>query len=390
MPAADELLALDADRWAVVVTHARRALNDLDEGAVTAELARLRALPTSRLASGRARERLAEALASEQLWPDVRERVVRHADPALRAWMEGSGPHPSPNRQAVSPPTGPPPPSQGSDDVQRLKERARAFQQQRDELQRRVEGAEARAASAEEKLAASEDERAELADQLDQLRSELARAADERTRAVDRERRRNDAQVAALEDDLTGHRRRVEELEQALQRERRRSASATTEAPEQPDPAPPPRSDVVPGRPSELPSQVRRGSREHAEALLPRGRTVIVDGYNVTLSHRDHLDIAEQRAWLLRVLSGAAASRGIEPTVVFDGEPGSSSPSRARGVQVAFSRETDADDEIEFRVAALPTDQPVTVVTDDRELQARVRRYGADVIGTRPFLWAVE
>ena len=47
-----------------------------------------------------------------------------------------------------------------------------------------------------------------------------------------------------------------------------------------------------------------------------------------------------------------------------------------------------ADDEIVLAVEG--TDEPVAVVTDDRELSARVAVAGADVIGTTSFLGVVS
>jgi rRNA-processing protein FCF1 len=45
-----------------------------------------------------------------------------------------------------------------------------------------------------------------------------------------------------------------------------------------------------------------------------------------------------------------------------------------------------ADDEIALAVQA--TDEPVVVVTDDRELRDRVRPHGADLLRVDPFLGA--
>jgi predicted RNA-binding protein with PIN domain len=76
--------------------------------------------------------------------------------------------------------------------------------------------------------------------------------------------------------------------------------------------------------------------------------------------------------------------------VVFDGErAGGGRPlAGTREVEVRFTHAgITADDEVVLAVEA--TDEPVLVVTDDRELQLRVRASGADVVGTGPFLWAV-
>ncbi len=71
---------------------------------------------------------------------------------------------------------------------------------------------------------------------------------------------------------------------------------------------------------------------------------------------------------------------------MFDGQAsGGSRPPAARDVQVVFSDAgVTADDEVVMAVVG--TDEPVVVITDDRELAARVRVHGADVVDTRSFL----
>jgi rRNA-processing protein FCF1 len=57
-------------------------------------------------------------------------------------------------------------------------------------------------------------------------------------------------------------------------------------------------------------------------------------------------------------------------------------------VWVVFaSRTATADDEIVFEVEAA---EDALVITDDRELRARVRAAGGDSVGTLPFLSAVQ
>jgi predicted RNA-binding protein with PIN domain len=113
------------------------------------------------------------------------------------------------------------------------------------------------------------------------------------------------------------------------------------------------------------------------------GLTVLVDGYNVTLAEGGYGDIglAEQRARLLDDLSRLARRVPARFVVVFDGAdvpPGSAR--RARGpVLVEYSRPGEiADDHLVARLEELPP-EPVVVVTNDRDLQARARRLGATV-----------
>lgn len=368
-------------------------MHELDDHLVTPELARLRALPTSKLAGGRSRDRLAAALAATpELWSAVRQRLMGTVGGEVDEWFQADGP------AEGGRPSAPPVPREQDDagasqaEIERLKERARGFQEQRDDLQRRVDGAEARAAAAEDRLADSQRVITERDDTLAELEQRLRSTDDERRRAVERERRRNESEVARLQEELREVRRSLQERDRELTELRRRAANAVHPPPRTEEPRDGDATDggFVEGRPSQLPALVRPGTRDAAELLLGRGRHVVVDGYNVTLTHREQLGLAEQRSWLLRLLSGAAAGRGIDPLVVWDGERGTAGGERARGVSVVFAHGHAADDEIEFHVAALPAEQPVTVVTDDRELRDRVRRYGADVMGTAPFLWVVE
>ena len=396
-PAPDDLERIDPDTWALLLRHVRAAMHELDEDRLTAGLRRLRASPASRLAGGRMRRALAETLAKGgELWRDVHARVADDASlaDALGWLIDGE---PAPNRPTPArrpPPTAPAAPDE---QVRALKERARALKDARDDERRRADGAEARAELAEEKLASATEDLAALQAQVQELETQLAARDDERERAIERERRRNASEVAELREELREMRRAEQQRRERRQRERAQQQQAREQAqrgPARPRPRPPspPATRAVPGRPSRLPQDVADGTTEQARALLERGRRVIVDGYNVTKQHQPQLDLAEQRVWLVRWLAGLAARRKVRPTVVFDGAAGpvgSAAGERARGVAVRFSQDgLTADDEIEFAVAALDPQEPVLVVTDDRELADRVRAYRADVVGTRPFLGA--
>ena len=93
----------------------------------------------------------------------------------------------------------------------------------------------------------------------------------------------------------------------------------------------------------------------------------------------------------LTTLLGAFATETGEPlTVVFDGRPFDLS---AECVEVAFAagRGPDAaDHDIAARVEQDPDPQTITVVTSDRELADRVRRAGAQVLGSGPFRRRLE
>jgi hypothetical protein len=226
------------------------------------------------------------------------------------------------------------------------------------------------------------------------LLDDLAAAEAERRRAVEREARRQTAEVERLRAELAALRRAEEEqrlVEQrrveARQQARREAVRAQSEARRE---AQAERGTKVrPGRPSVLPAGIAPDTTEAADALLHAGRLVLVDGYNLTLQHRSDLALEAQRTWLTQLLSNLAARRRVRPVVVFDGEQAGGGRPRtgSREVEVRFTPSgITADDELVLAVEA--TDEPVVVVTDDRELRARLLASGADVVGTAPFLWA--
>lgn len=387
-PTIDDLLAIPSDAWAGLLRHVRAALHDLDDAHRTPEIDRLRSSPASRLAGGRVRRQLAAVLAAGgPPWHAVHRRLAAADVPDAVAWLVRG----EPARRSAPAPTAPPPadPDRRAD-IERLKERARSLKDERDEARRRAAGAEARAEAVEAKLAELQVELDRERDRVNELEAALREAASERDRAVERERRRLDAELAEVRAELRDLRRSEQQRREARRRADARAAdSAAAErapAPAEPEPR------AAPGRPTVLPPTIRRGTAEEVEALLERGRRVIVDGYNVTKQHQDGLSLEQQRAWLIRLLAAVAARRKVRPEVVFDGQvaSGGGRAAAARGVAVRFTAPgVSADDDIEFAVAGLDPFEPVLVVTDDRELQQRVARYGADVVGTRPFLWAV-
>lgn len=399
-PSAAALAALPSDAWAWLLPRVRSALHTLDDAEVTPVVRRLRAAPTGRLAGGRVRRELDELLAAGgPVWralvervraePDVPAPVAQLFDPSVADAGDQDAPSPRSRGRATGPTGG-----RGDD---RARQRLRELRSERDELRRQLTGAAARATAAEEELARVAAELRDAGQRITELEGALADAADDRDRAVERERRRRDSEVARLEAALAQLRRADEERRQERRRreERARAARAETaadravaerraaveDAPRR----------LVPGRPSRLPADVHPGTTEAAELLLHPGRLVFVDGYNVTKQHQPDLDLEGQRAWLVRVLATLATRRRVRPTVVFDGQraAGSRPAAGGREVAVVFTPEgVTADDELVLAVEA--TDEPVVVVTDDRELAGRLTSSGADVVGTRPFLGAAR
>ncbi|WP_130649958.1 NYN domain-containing protein [Egicoccus halophilus] len=384
---------LPADAWAALLPTVRHALHDVDDAVATPALRRLRAAPTGRLAGGRVRREVCALIAEGgPLWEALRERL-QDAELA-RTWASAlearSVPaEPSSHERSVTAQL-----QATRRELERARERLRATREERDALRRRLDAAQAeleRRDAAAVELARG---RQTADEEVARLRDRLAQLEVERERAVARERRRGEAAQTRLreelaelrrrEDERRNERRRADERREAqqaearrLEEERRRNRRARA-----------PR--VVPGRPSTLPSGVVPGTAEAVGMLLHAGRLVLVDGYNLTRRHRDHLDLETQRSWLVRLLATAALQRRIRPVAVFDGERASvARPALAsREVEVRFTPAgITADDEVVLAVEA--TDEPVLVVTDDRELQARVSASGADVTGTDAFVSAL-
>lgn len=399
-PSTAALAALPNDAAAWLIPHVRAALNGLEPADVTPVVRRLRAAPTGKLAGGRVRRELDGLLAAGG--PPWRAVVARLRDaqdvPASIAALLEPGTTPIEPAGETAPPrsTAPAPvrsPRSGrADEDERQRARLREVRAERDELRRRLEGAEARlAAGAAERDRLDAELRAALG-RVAELGSRVEGAAAERERAVERERRRRDGEVARLEatiaelrraeQERARERRRREERARAAEQEEVRAAEERRRAKERAGPQ-----RLVPGRPSRLPADVHPGTTEAAELLLHPGRRVFVDGYNVTKQHQPDLDLEGQRRWLLGLLAALTARRRIVPTVVFDGQGRAASRPAAgsRGVREVFTPAgVSADDELVLTAEA--TDEPLLVVTDDRELTDRLVASGADVIGTRPFL----
>jgi hypothetical protein len=399
-PTTRRLEALPADEWALLLIQARAALLELPDDAEHPDRRQLRGMPTGQLAGGRAQGRLVGLLASDDaLWRAVVGRLEAHPDgavvfDALAATEDaGSGAAAASHGARATSPGRDRGRDQALEDARRRaardRERVASIRRERDEARRRVQTAERRVEAAEEALATERSRRRQLEADIGELRRALEVADRERDRAVERERRRRTGELQELQDAVARLRREDEErrarARRSADRERRRNEpeprSHPAEAAERP-------SRLVPGRPSRLPSGVVPGTREAVELFLHRGRRVLVDGYNVSLQHQANLELEQQRVWLVTALANLARSRGVVPTVVFDGarSGGQRRGPAVREVTVRFSApEVTADDEIVLEVEA--TDDPVLVVTDDRELLDRVRRSGADTIGSGELLW---
>ncbi len=403
-PDAAVLIGLDADHWAVLLPYVRAALMDIDDDRLGERGVRLRAAPTGRLAGGPGRRELCELVAAPDIWNAIRAEILA-VDPVPDhvAWVVAGSATASATGPALEPAGAASAPSddRGRQRSLRERERLKRARDERDAARRRADGAEARADALVRDLEAAREELEVLRRRVLELEQQARDADGERTRAVDRERRRRDAEIAELRDQLA-ELRRADDQRRAAQRrqadERRRTAAERSTAnrgtEEESDSG---REEtgtttrIVPGRPSRLPPGVVPGTTEALDLYLHRGRRVLVDGYNVTLKHRTELDLERQRAWLVQALGNLARQRSVRPTVVFDGASvgGQQRSGGGREVTVRFSgQDITADDDIVFELES--TDEPILVVTNDRELTQRCQQSGADVVPADQFIWVLR
>jgi len=390
-PADRVLLDLGADDWSVFLGHVRAALNDLDDNVVDPAVKRLRSAPAGRLAGGRMRRDLVSTVTSRPgLWPDLRDRLASDPTAAGLGWLVSGDPPPEPVAP-VRPRSAAANPEPDPDREARRARRLQDVREERDSLRRQLDGAEARASRAEGRIAELETTVKDLRAQVDRLTAAAAAERERTDSAVEREQRRHAATIADLEGKLTETRRELDSIAQARRAaERSREAAQDRRARGEQPAAAEAGSDVRPGRPSRLPAGMRLDTTEGATALLRSASQVFVDGWNVTMTNWAGLPIDQQRQRLRLALETAATRYGLHVTVVWDGQ-GEGDQARARGVTQVFTPEgTTADDDLVFRVAALPDDEPVVVVTDDAELRRRLQEWQPDLLNTRPFVWAIQ
>lgn len=391
-PSAETLEALPPDVWAQLLPHVRSALHALEEHELTKRMEQLRATPTDRLAGGRARRDLCRLLASTgRLWQETARSLVAAADLGdVVEELAGNKPAEQQAPAAKQPapqPTGPTPTER------RLRARNRELVAERDDARRRATGLEARLETERRRLAEIEEQLAAVRAERDDLTRRLDDVVDDHRQALERERRRHRIEMAELEHELDSYRRSKERERQRRAHERAQRAADRRRAEEARQRA---REEIAAyravrsasDRPAGFAScgglspEVQTDGAEALRELLTEGRQLLIDGYNVTKQHRPDIPLADQRAWLVRLLEGLASRTGVRPTVVFDGrEDTATSSSSGRLVQVVFTRGESADDELVRMVDGAEADQPVAV-TDDRELAQRLNTHGVHVTST--------
>jgi cell division protein FtsB len=367
---ASALAGLDARVWAQLLRGVRLIAE------VPEPVAGALAGSTGELASGAPRRALCDAIA---------------AAPSVLAALRGDDALPAAVHAAIGPGTEVPAsrPDAELDDERadeggvRAEERSRELRRTLEEERRRREGAEARASAAEARADVSVAEAERLAGRVAALESDLAASRDEIDQAAARAERRAMARVESLERELAAERSALASLRREHDRTRAALADLQQEADALRERASSQRSpsSVAGGdRPLVLPEGIDEGTTEAARWLASRAAVLLVDGYNAALLLRQNHPLDEQRRWLVERMRPLAARGGAAPVVIFDGAGVTGRMRDTGGVDVRFtSSGVIADDEIVFAVAA--TDQPVLVVTDDAELQERVRSEGGNVVG---------
>jgi len=119
--------------------------------------------------------------------------------------------------------------------------------------------------------------------------------------------------------------------------------------------------------------------------------TLVVDGYNVSISSWPDRDLSDQRWRLVHALAELVSRFDITVRLFFDGvEEGGrlQPPAVARGrMAVEFSpSDIEADEKIISLVDGLDPTRPVTVATNDGRVRTEVARRGANVISGEQLL----
>ena len=121
---------------------------------------------------------------------------------------------------------------------------------------------------------------------------------------------------------------------------------------------------------------------------------VLIDGYNV-LRNWPQFEREWEQNWeharehLIRMIVNYAAHEGHRVILVFDGRYTHQKRAvrqRRTGIEVIYTAQGQtADDYIQQWISRYSGTEHIEVITSDKELARRVRRYGADVLSTFEF-----
>lgn len=262
------------------------------------------------------------------------------------------------------------------DDLKKARDELRVVQR---ESVARIAELEGRVAELEGRVASAERAAVEARDHATAAIEQATRAKRRSKSAVDKaQTERDDArkEVKDLRRELTGLRKKIADAEP-------RTPSA-------------PRKKSQTAEPKERkPLRVPKGRMEDDPKTLERWLTrddvrLLVDGYNVAKADGGYedLQLESQRERLVDALFTLAKMTDTETIVVFDAQrvPGRRAKKTRRPVTTEWSHPGEiADDYIVAKLEKLSQD-PVIVVTNDKELQERVREHAATIATSQQLL----
>lgn len=311
---------------------------------------------------------------------DLLRKVAVQADGWVDEVRALAGPEPRAERPAKS----------SEEAVDREREKTRRA---REDLQRAKADAGERAKRLQSEIAERDRVIADLRRQLRDLSSDvtaLAKVKGQAEAALERERRRHERDLERsagdrekLQADTRAAKKEARELAQTVRRLERELEAARARANRKSRERPPAQQQRTP---LAVPKGRMADAPETLEEWLSAPRVhLLVDGYNVTKAQGGFGDLRleSQRERLMDEIGRLARKHSAKATIVFDGADlarGAVGGSRRRSpVKVEYSKPPEiGDDHIVATLERLPQD-PVVVVTNDRELQGRVAALGATV-----------
>lgn len=137
---------------------------------------------------------------------------------------------------------------------------------------------------------------------------------------------------------------------------------------------------------SDFPKRIQEAQRIQGGSM-----EYIIDGYNLIkcsyLKKFENFSGEHARQVLFQILTKYYGKHpSVKITVVFDGIANLSGTIWPRGVQLIFSDNISADEKIRDILKTKKTDQPVVVVSDDKEVRMTARILGKEFTSTRDFL----
>lgn len=260
----------------------------------------------------------------------------------------------------------------------------------KDELKRAREELRAVERRSAARIAELEATIADLAERLDAAEKDAARHKAEAARATeraDRSQRKSQKALDKAEKDREAARKEAKDLRKELAARARASKPAPAARP-----APKRSSSKTKKR---TPLSVPKGRLGEDPATLKKWLArddvrLVIDGYNVAKADGgyEELQLESQRERLVDALFKLAKMTGTETIVVFDAQlvPGRRARKTKRPVVIEWSNSGQiADDYIVERLEELPQD-PVILVTNDKELQERGRALAATIATSQQLL----